>query len=150
MTLYLVRHGVALPDSINPKAPLSPVGRAEVEKVARFLSKQKIALDLIYHSSKLRAQETAEILSKTLKCELHELALKPSDPVEPIAYLLNGSTESLMLVSHQPFLSRLVSYLLIGGEREMVEFQSASVVCLERTGTLWKLIWHITPELVGA
>ena len=37
MQLYLIRHAHALAEEIDPDRPLSPKGRAQIKKLARFL-----------------------------------------------------------------------------------------------------------------
>ena len=63
MMLYLVRHGDAVGADVNPTRPLSEEGREEVLKVAHHLKKNRIEVDHIWHSGKVRAIETAEIIA---------------------------------------------------------------------------------------
>ena len=62
MRLYLVQHGDAVPERLDPERPLSAAGRREVEAVARLLAGAGARVAHVVHSGKLRAQQTAELL----------------------------------------------------------------------------------------
>src|SRR3989338_253964 len=66
MEAFLVRHGEARSEHEDPKRPLSGPGREGVEKVARALAAKKVVVAAILRSDKLRAEETAEILARSL------------------------------------------------------------------------------------
>ena len=63
MRLYLVQHGDALPEQVDPERPLSAEGRRDVEAVARLLASAGTRAVRVAHSGKLRAQQTAEVLA---------------------------------------------------------------------------------------
>ena len=42
MKLYLVQHGLSVPEEKDPKKPLSEDGRNETKKTARFLKAENI------------------------------------------------------------------------------------------------------------
>jgi phosphohistidine phosphatase len=153
MGLYLVQHGEAVPDTVDPNRPLTPKGKADVIKIAGFL-KRKINVDIIWHSTKLRARETAELFAEALIPE-HGLAekegLAPNDPVNKIKEdILIRKHEHLMIVGHLPFLIKLASLLLAGSESaNSVIFRNAGVVCLEQTDKRnWAVAWNVIPELI--
>lgn len=58
MRLYLVQHGDAAPERLDPERPLSAAGRREVEAVARLLACAGARVAQVVHSGKLRAQQT--------------------------------------------------------------------------------------------
>ncbi len=63
---------------------------------------------------------------------------------------LQSEEKNVMLVGHLPYLSRLLSSLLLVDEdRPLVEFYMGGVVCLERgeKGT-YRLVWALVPELL--
>lgn len=150
MRLYLVQRGKALSEDINPKRPLSEEGREDVERIAKFL-KGKIDLDMIWHSEKLRAKETAEILAKYLlpKEGLREVrGLTPLDPVESLPEKIIGEDKEIMIVSHLPFLQKLCSLILTGSENyNLVNFSQAGCVYLEEREKTFGICWITTPEL---
>ena len=154
MKLYLMQHGQAMSQEENPERPLSEQGIKNVEKISIVLSRLEPAIELseIRHSRKRRAQETAEIVARSLKQQEKVIAIEglhPNDDVRPVATLLQQEENDLLLVGHLPFVSRLASQLLSGNsEPELIQFQQGGVVCLSRQEGRWKLYWMLIPELV--
>ncbi len=153
MEVYLVRHGQAKPETQEPAQPLSERGREEVERVARHAAALGLRVAEIRHSRKLRARETAEILAAHLTPAhgLREVdGLAPEDDPAAACQVLEEAREPLMLVGHLPHLSRLASALLVGDAGKMiVHFGNASVACLARTDSGWRLEWLLTPALTA-
>ncbi len=151
MTLYLMRHGEALPESEDPSQPLSARGRVEVERIARHLAEVGLQIAHIGHSGKLRARETAELLSERL------LATKAAHQVDGLAPMSDPQDaceraeklhEATIWVGHLPHLDRLVSQLLLRETgRHVLQFAPGTIACLVRTDTGWRLRWVLTPEL---
>ena len=128
MTLYLMRHGETVPEERDPTRPLSVKGRAEVEATARALLKEKANIEEIWHSTKLRAKQTAERIAQILgiKNVIEKEGLKPFDPPAPIAELLKTSNKNILIAGHMPFLGELAS--LLG--KKVEGFESGGVVRL--------------------
>jgi phosphohistidine phosphatase len=153
MRLYLVQHGESFPEDVDPERPLTDKGRDDVSKSAAFL-KGKITPDIIWHSTKLRAKQTAEIFGNALSPEngLREKQnLAPKDPVETIRdEIFDKNTGSLMIVGHLPFMAKLAGLLLAAsGSGGLVGFRQGGVVCLESTDqTGWRVAWMIIPDLL--
>ncbi|MCP4400724.1 MAG: phosphohistidine phosphatase SixA [bacterium] len=153
MKLYLMQHGSAMSKEENSARPLSAQGIKDVEKVAMFLSRVGSASQLseIRHSGKRRAQETAEIVARSLGQQERVIAvdgLNPNDDIPPVAAMLQQEDADLFLVGHLPFLNRLASQLLSGNpERELLQFQPGGVLCLLGQGD-WKLCWMLIPTLL--
>jgi phosphohistidine phosphatase len=67
MNLYLVQHGKPESEEEDPGRPLSDGGRSDVNKIGAFIARQdSIQVKKVFHSGKLRARQTAELLSKFL------------------------------------------------------------------------------------
>ena len=93
MRLYLVQHGDAIPERVDPERPLSAEGRRDVEAVARLLASAGTRAVRVAHSGKLRAQQTAEVLAAALApaaVPAIVTGLNPNDPVEPVARSVAG------------------------------------------------------------
>lgn len=156
MNLYLVQHGKPVPEKENPERPLSEEGRADVNRVAELLKAAGVRPGCIFHSGKLRAKQTAEIMASMLSIASgpHERkGLAPMDEVDPVANDILNSQEDLMIVGHLPHLSKLVSLLATGkASLPVVAFQQGGVACLRgqmQEGVWdWKLAWMIVPELL--
>lgn len=160
MYFYLVRHGEAKSELEDPMRPLSADGKKGVIEVTSLLKRLGTRPAEINCSEKLRARETAEIIAKGLSIidRLKTMkGLAPNDAVNPVAELLCAEDKSLMLVGHLPFLSRLLSLLVISdSEHPIVSFQLGTVVCLKRDDSLkspapgngWLVKWVVDPEVV--
>jgi phosphohistidine phosphatase len=151
--VYLVQHGEARPESEDPARPLSDGGRAEVELVACRMAEAGVRPASIVHSGKLRAMQTAEILSRYLepRGDVSERSgLNPLDEPEAAKQLIEGAGGPLMLVGHLPHLSRLASLLVSGNvDGEVVQFRMGGVVCLSEAGGNWLVKWAFIPEIAG-
>ncbi len=153
MELYLVRHGAPVPAEVNPERPLSEKGAAEVKKTALFLKEAGVVAETIFHSTKRRARETAEILTQTINPQtalLEKQGLAPNDSVDAILPDIRAAGESsLMIVGHLPFLAKLAGRLILSAEdKEVVVFQPASVLLLAGDNENWQIRWFITPALL--
>ena len=152
MELFLVRHGEAKSEGEDPERPLTDQGKREVEQIAQWAARKKIGIHEIRHSGKCRAEQTALILGgflDPLNGVLPVSGLGPNNEVLPIAQLLASEESPLMVVGHLPFLSRLVSYLLVDNPNcSLLQFPTAAMVCLEKMDSQWTLAWVITPEMV--
>lgn len=151
MNLYLVQHGEARSETVDPERSLTGSGRDEVGHVARVAARIGISPLRIIHSGKTRARQTAEIMAESLSppqgVEQHK-GLGPNDPVIPWRERLETSAVDLMIVSHLPFLDRLASLLLTGNEgKGIIRFRYGAVVCLEHNKGSWCVCWILTPEM---
>ena len=153
MKIYLIRHGDAVSSDVDPQRPLSEQGRADIDKIASFVSPLRISVEHIWHSGKLRAAQTAEILSGAVSaakgCSARE-GLGPNADVSAIADELEAYDTDLMIVGHLPFLWNLVSLLAAGRETaDVAAFSAGAVACLKRRDPgLWQIDWMVTPEIL--
>jgi phosphohistidine phosphatase len=154
MKIYLVRHGEAVSSGSDPQKPLSKQGLTDVRKVASFIKPLKISVEHIWHSGKLRAVQTAEILAESVSaekgCSAHK-NLGPNDDVTIIADEIDAYNTNIMIVGHLPFLAYLTSLFLTGKDTaNVVELDAGSIACLNRSHPgRWQLEWMITPEILG-
>ena len=153
MRLYLVQHGEAVPEEVDPARPLSPTGRADVAQIAAFLAAAGVRPARVMHSGKLRAEQTALILAAAVapaNAPTARAGLNPNDPTDGVAHEAAAWDHDVMLVGHLPFMARLASRLVAGREDAAVAaFQPGSVVCLERTDQRrWAIAWMVRPELL--
>lgn len=148
--IYLIQHAEAKPESEDPKRGLSEKGLNDIRKVASYLARINIHAEEIFHSGKLRAKETAEVVADALKIKISQTdGLSPLDDPEIWAERLRETDRSLILVGHLPHLGRLASLLLCGDrEKNVVSFRNAGVVCLVRVNDGWTINWIILPEIL--
>lgn len=151
--LYLVRHGAAVPEAENPEKPLSDVGKYETVKVAESLCGFMVPPDEIWHSSKLRARQTAEIFKELLRARkcFEKKSLSPNDDPLKLMSDLSKTSKNIMVVSHIPFVER-AACLLLGEENGLrpVSFDTSSVACFKKSAgeVKWSLEWLITPDVI--
>ncbi|RUM89268.1 MAG: phosphohistidine phosphatase SixA, partial [Thermodesulfatator sp.] len=132
----------------DPRRPLSPEGREETQRMAAWLKELGLRVPEIWHSTKLRAKETAEVLAEALEARtLEKEGLAPLDDPAPLAETLKSRTEDLLIAGHLPFLSRLASLLLLGDpEKEIVNFRFSGCLALVREES-WRIDWFLKPDL---
>jgi phosphohistidine phosphatase len=153
MFLYLVRHAEAKREEEDPARPLSKKGLEDITKVASYVSLLNIPIDEIFHSSKLRAKQTAEVLFQNLK---PVRGLKETDGLAPLDYpeiwadRLKNLRNDVILVGHLPHLAGLASLLLCGdSDNYIVSFRAGGLACLKRDDSgRWSMQWMLTPEIV--
>lgn len=155
MLIYLVQHADAKKEEIDPARPLSEKGLKDIKKIASYVLQLNIKVYKIFHSSKLRARQTAEVLSDNLKPAkgMSEVdGLTPLDDPNIWALRLKDIPDDIMLVGHLPHLAKLASLLLCGNaDKNVVSFKMAGIVCLKKDDSgAWSLQWMLTPEIVTA
>jgi len=153
MRVYLVQHGQAKSKEEDPDRHLTDKGIADVRKVAAFLNRIGLKVSAVWHSGKVRAEQTAAILAGAVLPEgkaTQREGLAPNDPVGPVAVELNAAEDDVILVGHLPFVGRLASRLIAGDESaQAVAFRQGGVVCIERgEGGSSTLCWMIVPDLL--
>lgn len=148
-------------DGDDSKRPLTREGEKQLEKISKAMKEMNLKFDLILSSPFERAKRTAEIVVKNLN---PEMSLKFSDDLTPEGDLENLISEinrskplpeNLLLVGHEPYLSKLISQLICEGDAE-IDFKKAGLCKLKtdhlQFGRCAKLCWLLTPkqmELMG-
>ena len=153
MKLYLVQHGQAYSKDLHPDRPLTDQGKEDVDRLAAFLKQAGIHVDRVIHSGKLRAIQTAERLAKAIAPEAELEAsrvINPNDHPTTFDRKSESWNRDTLVVGHMPFMSKLVSYLVVEDEnRLLITYQPGSIVCLERDSkAYWQVNWMIRPELL--
>ncbi len=153
MKLYLIRHGEAVLEQVDTERPLSKKGRDGAAKVAAFMQQAKVKVNEIWHSRKLRAKQTAEIIAEAIEVDevLEINGLLPNDPVIDILDEIYEADEDLVIVGHLPFLAKLFAQLLVNDEScEIIEFKASAAVCLNHNPDIgWEVCWLVSPEILG-
>lgn len=146
-----MQHGEAVAESVDPSRPLSGRGRNELRLIAGFMRQARVKIDEVWHSEKLRARQTAELISKELALNnvLEKKWLKPDDPVKEVFKEIGKNHRTVMIVGHMPFLQKLVSSLLaVGQEKKLVKFEPGGVVFMEDGQFGWQVAWMVIPEII--
>jgi phosphohistidine phosphatase len=161
MNLYLLRHGLAVElgeHGINKDAdrPLTGKGKAKLGKIAAAMQAIDLSFDLILSSPYLRARQTAEIVADSFnarkRVEFSE-ALTPGGSSRKLVEVINRlgpSSNGVLLVGHEPFLSELISLLVSGGTGVPVLMKKGGLCKLSaeslQHGRCATLEWLLTPK----
>jgi len=136
MKLYLVQHAEALSKETDPNRPLSEKGHRDAAKMAAFLLQAGVQVDEVVHSGKTRAEQTADVLSKSVwqgNDAIELPGLSPNDSTDHLMHSAETAGGDLMAVGHLPFMGRMAARCLTGSEDgASVAFEPGAVLCLER------------------
>lgn len=161
MNLYFMRHGIAVDladsgaGSGDRERQLTPKGIKRMNKAATGLFTLSLSFDRILTSPFERARQTAQIVAQTLRLEdrLEEFDQLCSD--QSVQDLLSGLSvysgeKEILLIGHEPLLSRTVSFLLSGKAGAEIRLKKGGLCCLEVDGVPAKenavLHWALTPK----
>jgi phosphohistidine phosphatase len=161
MEIFLLRHGLAVERGTpvfkdDSTRPLLPKGKKQLKKTTRAMREMELEFDLFLSSPYVRARETAEIVAAGLKGRQHlkfsDALAAEKDPLHLVGELqkIKPAPKTILLVGHEPFLSRLISLLVTGGPDLQMDFAKGGLAKLEvdilRTGKCAVLAWLLTPR----
>jgi phosphohistidine phosphatase len=134
MKLWVLRHGEAVPHGSRPhdsERELTDHGREEVLRSAALLIGQP--LTAIYASPYLRAQQTAQLVREALGFEPEIRTvdwLTPDTDPDKVAEQMVAVSD-VLLVSHNPLVGKLLSYLQHGAGHPPERISTAGLAELE-------------------
>jgi phosphohistidine phosphatase len=119
------------------------VGRLAAEAAGRG-----VRPDIIWHSGKLRARQTAEAFWRSCNPFAEFSAtkdLQPDDPADWMRDRLRGETRNILIAGHFYHMPRLLALLLVSETAR--EFPLHGVVSLETDdgGESWLEVWRLSP-----
>jgi phosphohistidine phosphatase len=136
MNIYVLRHGLAeerrrgVEDSARK---LTDEGRRKIRRAAKAIDKLELSLDMILTSPLPRAEETARIVAEHLGLEKHLKlcpALEPETSSAQILHMIGSfkpAPERVMIVGHEPSLSRFVSSVIAGNEKAALDLKKGGL-----------------------
>jgi phosphohistidine phosphatase len=147
MHVFLVHHGVAVGPEEDARRPLSAVGVAGAARVAAKAAALGAKPEVVWHSGKLRAKQTAEEFWRACNALAEFSAsrdLQPDDPPQRIRDRLRGETRDVAIVGHFPHLPRVLALLTTGGEAG-VDFPINGIVALvtDDEGETFRELWRV-------
>jgi len=151
LNLYILQHGDAEPEEIDPARPLSEQGRRDIRLLAMHMHNVDLQLGRILHSGKLRAEQSALLIAESIPPGIEPEqteGLKPNDDPAVIAGALQPSRENVLIVSHMPLVSRLCSMLLTGTTDTAFASVPGTLFCLEYSDGKWRLAYMLRPEFL--
>ena len=126
-----------------------------MQKAAKGLLSLSISLDRILTSPFERARQTAQIVAETLRMQDRLEEIEELGPDQSVQDLLSGlaaytGRRNILLVGHEPLLSRTVSFLLSGTAGAEIELKKGGLCCVEVDGMPPKksavLQWALAPK----
>ena len=161
MNLYLLRHGIAVDPSVpdfakDAERPLTAKGKRRLRQIAKAMSALKISCDVILSSPYVRAAETAEIVAQSLKRRKQlkfTAELTPGGNPKLLIQQLNElrpRPKNILLVGHEPYLSKLIALLTAGNTSMEIDLKKGSLCKLEtealRYGRCATLVCLLAPR----
>jgi phosphohistidine phosphatase len=125
---------------------LSERGRRETAHLATEAASRGARPDVVWHSGKLRARQTAEAFWRACNPLAAFSAARDLQPDDPPSWILNqirAENRDVLIAGHMPHLAGLLQ-LLVANE----PFPLHGIVALERddAGNAWKEIWRLAAE----
>jgi phosphohistidine phosphatase len=158
MRCYFLRHGQAVDagewNGADFDRPLTDEGRERMTRAAKMLAALRLEIDTIVTSPFVRAKQTATIVAKKLNLAdrlVEDTRLAGGFGMSALAEILaeHSAAESVMLVGHEPAMSRITGEL-IGGAN--VEFKPGSLACVdlpEPARLQGTLVWLIPVKVLA-
>jgi phosphohistidine phosphatase len=143
--ILLVHHGDAVGADEDAMQPLSAAGRAATTRLAVAAAARGARPDVVWHSGKLRARQTAELFwlaCNPLATFSAARGLQPTDPPRLMRDQLAAETRSIVLAGHMPNLMGLLGLMLSSAD-DARNFPPHGCVALERGHGSWKEIWRL-------
>lgn len=145
-TVFLVRHAKSswkYPDLDDFERPLNRRGRNNLKYISRFLNDLNVVPDLILSSPATRAAVTARGIAAGTDYPSDRIRYSESiyladeDALLEVIKGLDDSVKNVILVGHNPGLTRLASYI---GDREIDNIPTCGVFCVELDIISWSNI----------
>jgi phosphohistidine phosphatase len=136
MELTLIRHAIAEDGADDFARPLSKDGRRKFRRSVDTLEAMGVRFARVLHSPKRRALETAELLRALCDGPFEVTPLLAEAPSNELLPLLE--THELAVVGHEPHLSSLLAWLVLGDETAGSKFEL-------KKGAVARLDGDVTP-----
>jgi phosphohistidine phosphatase SixA len=156
-----MRHGNAVRgDTVYSPRPLSENGEREADAAGAFLWMTGEIPDVIMHSSLVRSKMTAEHVMAGVRAQdiltRHDDLEEDSvveEFLENVAGEYGRTDKRIMAVGHNPFVSRLVSLLLMGSKSSLMEEISTGTLfaadSANPSGTIWKARFFMPSKVLA-
>ena len=161
MEIYILRHGIAAERGTqgykkDSDRPLTKEGEYKMHQIAEAMIGMGLQFDLILSSPYVRANQTAQIVAGELHAEvtLTDFLVPGGNALELIAEINDERPQRVLLVGHEPDLSRLISVLVTGGGDAAIELKKGGLCKLTSEkltfGQCAILNWLLTPKQLRA
>ncbi|HXL72030.1 MAG TPA: histidine phosphatase family protein [bacterium] len=153
MKLYLARHGQAASSEPGVPASLTDQGKRDLALMGRELAVRNLNIEQIWYSPKTRTRQTAEIYAEILGVKslnmIEKKVLSPDGDIDLLHHEINESyVQNLLVVSHEPVLHDLSSFLGVNSEDlSSIVFPPSGVSAFEK-GRDWTWLWLLEPSVL--
>jgi phosphohistidine phosphatase len=161
-TIYIVRHAKSswdFPHLSDHERPLIEKGKKRTKLINKYLTDNKITVDMMLSSHATRAIETAGIIARAIAYPKGLIRIDPmiyhttSDRIAEQFYDLSDDIKSAMLVGHNPTLTNFVNDFI---DPKIDWLPTSAVVCLQFEADKWvnlsmakhRTIFLITPRML--
>jgi phosphohistidine phosphatase len=146
--LYRVHHGPAVGPEVDARRPLSASGRAAVERLARAAAARGVRPEVVWHSGKLRARQTAELFWRECNALASFSATKDLQPEDQPLWMrdrLRHEPRDILIAGHFPHLPDLLALLLREPDGAPGGFPQHGLVVLSTSdeGDSWQEEWRL-------
>ncbi len=159
MEIYILRHGIAVERGSrkyknDSDRPLTEEGDEKTRQIAKAMLALDLKFDLILSSPFARAEQTAHIVAEELGGEVtYTDYLTPGgNSLQLIQEINDEKPQRVLLVGHEPDLSRLISVLMIGNSEALIELKKGGLCKLTTDrltfGRCATLNWLVPPKLL--
>ena len=159
MIVYFVRHANAGQTLKNPKRderrPLDQLGIEQATQMGRALAGADVQVEEVISSPLKRATQSASLIANELGFDgkiVYSPALAKETNFDQFRQLLrkHSRREAVMVVGHNPSLSRYLSLVLSGGANDRItQLKKGSVARVELDSRHRAVLnWCVTPKLV--
>jgi phosphohistidine phosphatase len=159
MNLYILRHGLAVERGTpgykkDSDRPLTPKGKRRMKKISEAMEAMELKFDLVLSSPFLRAKQTAKIVAETFGLQkrfaFSEALTPDGNPKVFVEQIVKLRLKNILLVGHEPHLSRFIALLTTGGTDATIELKKGGLCKLEMEAPLRDaratLAWLLTPR----
>lgn len=136
-TIILVRHAKSSWKNLainDIERPLKKRGKIDALKLANFLKKEELGIDVIYSSPAFRAFDTSKILMDELKLSERALVVVDklylpsfSDLLKFVLYL-DDKIQTIAITGHEPSLLIFIQYFLQNSPKKLSTSSSTTLV----------------------
>jgi phosphohistidine phosphatase len=160
MIVYFLRHASAGHHFANPsqdeKRALDEQGIEQCTRIGRALNVLDVHVDAVISSPLKRAMQTASLVANELGFDgklQRTPTLRPDAQMDSFRELLdrNSRLEAILVVGHNPSLSRFLSLLISeGGTENAADLKKCAVARVDFSNGVGIVKWILTPKIVQA
>jgi phosphohistidine phosphatase len=157
MEIFILRHGIAVARGTpgykkDGDRPLTKEGEERTHQIAEAMLGIGLKFDLILSSPYVRAEQTAQIVAREFDVEvtITKSLVPGANALDLIGEINEAKPDRVLLVGHEPDLSRLISVLVTGSTEAWIELKKGGLCKMTSDklnfGQSATLNWLLTPK----